>query len=140
MSFKVGDKVWNILSKDWEIITEIDLDANSEFTIETNYEFYTSEGKTSVKHTMPTIYPNKFELVIPTEAYQKPLPKLVVNTEVIVWNDNKPDERYRRHYSSFTPDMRLSCFADGTTSFTQKLLGIALEHWDNYEIYEESDK
>ncbi len=133
--YKAGDKVWSII-KGWETIVEIGV--LNEYPIKTGCEAYTMSGKRYESDIIPTIYPNKFELVVPDEAYIKPQPKLAVDTKVIVWNNG--GNRWERHFVGFTIDGRIMTFPSGTTSFTRRnIASKSLEKWDNYEMYKETD-
>jgi hypothetical protein len=124
---KVGDKVWDMFTG-W---TEVkDLLPNSKYSICTRITNYTSTGRVLSEHKSPTLFWNEFE--IPKEAFIKPLPKLAVDTKVIVWlNDNI---KHRRHFSHFDGNGKICCFNEGTTSFTA---GTFTSCWDNWELYEE---
>ncbi len=130
--YKAGDKVWSII-KGWETIVEIGV--LNEYPIKTGCEAYTMSGKRYESDIIPTIYPNKFKIVIPPETYQKPLPEIAVDTKVIVWGDDKVMRK--RHFAGFNVKDRIMTYAVGTTSFTGGMC--AMETWDNYKIYKETE-
>ena len=129
---KVGDKVWNFNTKEWEEIVRIIY--NNIYQIITDRSAYTFEGFNNSTHKNPTIFPNEFK--IPEEAFEKPLPKLEVDTKVIVW-DNVMGQRLPQYFAHFSHNNKFGCFANGRTSFTTN--GVVV-YWDNWELYKEEDK
>ncbi len=65
------------------------------------------------------------------EYFVKPLPKLDVDTKVIVWN--KDGNKFRQYFSSFCND-KIYCFVEGKTLFSS---GGEVGAWDNWELYED---
>ena len=103
---------------------------------------YTRDGRLKEDDMVPTIFPNKFEHYTEESAYGKPPkpPTLAVDTKVVVWNDSYM-ERLHAHFAQFCKSGLIICFGRGTTSFTENdyLGGPEKEHWDNYEIYKETE-
>lgn len=69
--YKEGDKVWNILSQQWETIIQIVPDDT--YSVQTEENSYTPEGRKLSREPISTIYPNEFKLTIPIKAYERPL-------------------------------------------------------------------
>ncbi len=131
---KVGDKVWNLQTKKWETIEKIIKD--SRYPIHTRYSTYKKDGRASENAMIATIFPSKFKLVIPDEAYQMPLPNLAVDTKVVVWN-NIDGIRHKRYFAKFNNAGNIVCFPCGATSFTAGLG--KREHWRYYKVYKEKE-
>ena len=127
---KVGDRVWGV-QYGWGAVTEIATNSSYPIAVYGHGHNYTPEGK---KYTMES-YPTLFwqEVVIPTEAFIKPLPQLEVDTKVIVWGEGS---KHKRHFSHFLGNGKICCFNDGATSWASKFIN----EWDNWELYEEETK
>ena len=138
-SHMVGDKVWNMQRQSWETIESIDRD--SDYAIRTDCALYLKDGRVWEPDEVPTIYPNKFEIVIPEEAYTKPISNLEVDTKVVVWNysNNKFNRYFAKFDNQFNNPGKILCFPKGTSSFTRDSSHGLLETWDNYEVYKETE-
>lgn len=130
--YTVGDKVWNFEEKSWANIVEVR--GNSDYPIRLeDGTIYTSDGKIHLSLPIASIFPNEWK--IPDEAFVKPLPKLEIDTKVLVWNYNEQKElAHKEYFSHFREDGRLYTFQNGRTSWTG-------EHyptigWGNYEVVE----
>lgn len=127
IEIKVGDKVFDSIYG-WSEVVKL---YNGEpYIIATNIGIYTNDGKLHSANIFPRLFWNEFE--IPKEAFIKPLPKLEVDTKVLVWNEDG-DVIQRRHFSHFNSNGKICCFIEGTTSFTSKAFNSC---WDNWELYE----
>ena len=93
--YKEGDKVWNILSQQWETIIQIV--PNDTYSVQTEENSYTPEGRKLSRDSISTIYPNKFELTIPEEAYEIPLKD---KDFVECWNNATAFNRSLRFYDA----------------------------------------
>ena len=95
--YKKGDKVWNMITQGWEIIVIVDL--NKECPIVTDEGSYTLEGYEGLRHSqsIPNIYPNKFDLSIPGEAYEIPLKD---KDFVECWDNTTTFSRILRFYDA----------------------------------------
>ena len=95
--YKERDKVWNVMTQGWEIIVIVNL--NKECPIVTDEGSYTSEGYEGLRHSqsIPNIYPNKFDLSVPNEAYEIP-PK--DKDFVECWDEIEPFRRVLRFYDA----------------------------------------
>lgn len=52
------------------------------------------------------------------EAPVKPMPSLVVDAKILVWD--VPEEKHKRHFSHFDEYGYIYTFTDGKTSFTSR--------------------
>jgi hypothetical protein len=128
LKINVGDKVWDI-HHGWDVV--IYLHSDLEYKIETNSDFYTSEGQYYSSDTFPTLFWNEFE--VPKRAFIKPLPDLRVDTKVLVWN-NGDTIKERRYFSHFY-EGEMYCFTNGVSGWTTK--SAITTSWDYWELYEE---
>ena len=131
---KKGDKVYDIIIGTGVVI-EIQL--NSAYPLVAEFEQgiyrFLLDGRTYRDALIPTLYWKKFDIEIPDEALQKPLPDYPVDTKMIVWSNKDPFDKHRRYFSHFDDQNRCNCFVDGSTSWS----GQCSDHWDNYQVVEE---
>jgi len=120
---KVGDKVFNYLYQRWETIT--DIRNNEPYPIVTFFNEYTYSGKEFVEDVVPTLFWGEVKPITPPE---KPLPKLKVDTKVLVFYGS---EKVKRYFSHFNDDNKMECFINGTTSWTTNGDTVV---WDNWEL------
>lgn len=133
---KNGDQVWSTRNG-WGIIKNIRT-WNSRLLLEVLFEVdvnptiadYTLDGRAYLSDLYPELFWNSFE--IPKEAYQKPRPKLEVDTKVYVRNDYS-SSKFKRHFSHFTQDDKIACFKDGK-SYWSNNEATDYDIWDNWEI------
>jgi hypothetical protein len=130
IEIKVGDKVWD-LRYGWSEV--ISLRDGESYEIVTHINTYTIDGKCSIGNQFPSLFWNEFE--VPKEAFIKPLPKLAVDTKVMVWEKGKP-ERYRRYFSHFDEEGRMHCFIKGLTNWTSD--SRKTSPWDYWKLFEEN--
>ena len=139
---KIGDKVWSI-KFGWGTIVQIT--ERTGCSIEVDFKdycrsWYRTDGRTASENVHPTIFWKQF--TIPDEAFKKPLPKLEVDTKVLVWYSNSCSisDKQRAHFHSFTKDEKIRVYQDGRTSFTTaKWLPSdkpCLQTFDCYEVYD----
>lgn len=132
---KVGDKVWS-LNKGWGIVEKTGQSAIYTFRVRYNEEItelYTEDGKMYRSDKYPTLFWDELVFEVP----KKPLPKLEVDTKILVWcNDGVKKEP--RHFSHFGTDGKVYAFIGGKTSFslstTRMHESMKTTSWDNYEI------
>jgi hypothetical protein len=103
---KVGDRVWGIEDRKWHM--------------------FTADGKFSAK-VCQTLFWDEIPIVAPT----KPLPKLEVDTKVLVWNI-EGKAKQKRYFSHFDENGIIYCFADGRTRWS-KYDELPVE-WENWEL------
>ena len=127
---KVGDKVWDT-RKGWGVVDETRY--SNEYPILVNFghdfESYTLEGYYFEDDVNPSLFWD--EIVI--EAPPKPLPKLAVDTKVLVWNNSRAHAQ-KAHFCCFE-DGKMFTYESGRTSFT-KALGDNLKGWYYWELVE----
>ena len=117
---QVGDKVWCILYG-WQTI--IDTQHNVNYPILTRKGSYTIDGR-NYSNNGRTLFWD--EVVITPPA--KPLPKLEVDTKVLVW-DNSNCIKRKGHFSHFDEKGKMHVFAGGTTSWSHKEI-IPYNYWE----------
>ena len=127
---KVGDKVWSI-TEGWGTIIDR-FRSRAEYPLVVEFEnreqkTYTLWGRLHIKDISPTLFWDEIEIKAPP----KPLPKLEVDTNVVVWHND--GLKYHRHFSHFDKDGVLYSFVDGKTSFTCVADTTA---WDNWMLAE----
>ena len=109
---QVGDRVWCLLHG-WHPI--IDTQHNVNYPILTRKGSYTIDGRN---------YSNNGRILFWDEVVitppPKPLPKLEVDTKVLVW-DNEDKLVRKRYFSHFDNTNNIHVFAQGATSWTKDL-------------------
>lgn len=109
---QVGDRVWCLLHG-WQPI--IDTQHNVNYPILTRKGSYTIDGRN---------YSNNGRILFWDEVIitppPKPLPKLEVDTKVLVW-DNEDKLVRKRYFSHFDDNNNIHVFAQGATSWTKDL-------------------
>ena len=115
---QVGDKVWDF-KVGWGEIIEIYTEILDPYIIKAEFDeevaYYDADGYHYVNDINPTLFWNEFE--IPEEAFEKPLPKLEIDTKVLVKNDG--DEKWnKRFFAGWTTDGRIKCWYGGATSWS----------------------
>ena len=134
---EVGDRVYDIrygwgsiqfIGKNSQypisVVFDLKYTNNKEIT-----ECYTDTGCFSTRSGKPVLFWNEFK--IPQEAFIKPLPKLVKDTKVLVWNNSR---KYKRYFSYFDRDGKIYCYEQGCTSWS----ATTSQSWDNWELYKEN--
>lgn len=127
---KVGDRVWSI-TKGWGEIIRIDGGYGYPIEVKydsTGYDTFTFGGYSLKTHVTRSLFWD--EIVI--DAPVKPMPDLVVDTKVLVWND--PSDKHNRHFSHFGAGC-IWTFKYGCTSFTSEHIS-ATTAWGNWELAE----
>jgi len=134
---KIGDRVWSN-QYGWGTIENIYPNFIYPIYVRFNKYIttkeYTKDGKYRTKDKFPTLFWSAFE--IPEIAYKKPLPKLKVDTKVVVWNSD--GIRNQRHFSHFDKDGKIHTFSNGLTSWTNKA-SIQTTVWDYYSVADEKN-
>lgn len=110
---RVGDKVWDI-RKGWGVVDELEYYSDYPVCVDFGHgcETYTLEGYCSEDDVNPTLLWDEIEIKTPPA----PLPKLEVDTKVVVWEDVGTE--LKRHFSHFSKEGVLHTFYNGKTSFT----------------------
>ena len=109
---KVGDRVWCLLHG-WHPI--IDTQHNINYPILTRKGSYTIDGR-NYSNNGRTLFWDEVVITPPP----KPLPKLEVDTKVLVW-DNEDKLVRKRYFSHFDNTNNIHVFAQGATSWTKDL-------------------
>ena len=110
---KVGDRVWCLYFEEWSTITDINMEYK--FPIQTYLNSYTIDGRMNIKRGR-TLFWDEVIIIPPA----KPLPKLEVDTKVLVW-DNEDKLVRKRYFSHFDDNNNIHVFAQGATSWTKDL-------------------
>lgn len=66
------------------------------------------------------------------EAPVKPMPSLVVDAKILVWD--VPEEKHKRHFSHFDEYGYIYTFTDGKTSLTSR--GTEVSKWLDWDFAE----
>ena len=109
---QVGDRVWCLLHG-WHPI--IDTQHNVNYPILTRKGSYTIDGRNYSNNGRVLFWD---EVIITPPP--KPLPKLEVDTKVLVW-DNEDKLVRKRYFSHFDDNNNIHVFAQGATSWTKDL-------------------
>ena len=109
---QVGDRVWCLLYG-WHPI--IDTQHNVNYPILTRKGSYTIDGR-NYSNNGRTLFWDEVVITPPP----KPLPKLEVDTKVLVW-DNEDKLVRKRYFSHFDNTNNIHVFAQGATSWTKDL-------------------
>ena len=107
---KVGDRVWCLLYG-WQTIESTDFNIN--YPIATKKGTYTYDGKVQLSSQNRTLYWDEIVITPPS----KPLPKLEVDTKVLVWDDDETMKQ-KRYFSYFDSNSNIYVFVHGGTSWT----------------------
>ena len=131
---KVGDKVWSF-SNGWGVVERTG--ESSIYTLRVRYNevytvLYTEDGKMYNSDMYPTLFWDEVVFEVPI----KPLPKLEVDTKVVVWNRDSPSVKYKRYFSHFDEKGCLNVFSNGATSFSADYGFSTTNVWTEYEVVE----
>ena len=122
---KVGDRVFHY-KYGWSTITNIKKE--SDYPIIIDYDFsFTYEGFADKSDSNPSIFWDEVKIVPPS----KPLPKLEVDTKVLVW-DSEKKVKLHRHFSHFEENGKIVTFAEGRTSWSQGDKSVV--DWEYWEL------
>ena len=107
---QVGDRVWCLYYNKWLTITNIRKE--DAYPIKTEINSYTLDGRLNT-HSIRMLFWDEV-IIIPPE---KPLPKLEVDTKVLVWEEGS--YKTKAHFSHFDSDNKICVFSMGKTSWTK---------------------
>lgn len=132
---KVGDKVWSF-TKGWGTI--IDTQYSTEYPIRVQYsknrtDHYTICGRFCNNDTNQSIFWDEIKFDVP----KKTLPKLEVDTKVVVWHQDS-SAKYKRYFHSFSDDGCIRVWGVGCTSYSA-CDEDDFSKWTNWELYEDSN-
>ena len=120
---KVGDKVWCLYYNKWFTITNIRKE--DAYPIKTEINSYTLDGRLNT-HSIRMLFWDEV-IIIPPE---KPLPKLEVDTKVLVW-DRHYNTKERRYFSHFEKNGKIATFSQGRTSWSMdNTPSIVWNYWE----------
>jgi len=131
---KVGDMVFDYTSQEWGQIDAIGHE-DQEYPINVSFDkhwakAYTTNGSYSLGDVVPVLFWDEVKPIIPPN---KPLPKLEVDTRVLVWYSDDKEDKLKRHFSHFDSNGNINCFELGTTSWSSNWNTTA---WANWELAE----
>ena len=118
---KVGDKVFHY-RYGWSTITNIREESNYPITIDYDFSF-TYAGFADKSDKNRTLFWDEVVITHP----EKPLPKLEIDTKVLVW-DNSNCIKRKGHFSHFDEKGKMHVFASGTTSWSHKEI-VPYNYW-----------
>ena len=122
---KVGDRVFHY-KYGWSTITNIKKE--SDYPIIIDYDFsFTYEGFTDKSDKNRTLFWDEVVITPP----EKPLPRLDVDTKVLVW-DSEKKVKLHRHFSHFEKNGKIVTFAEGRTSWSQGDKSVV--DWEYWEL------
>ena len=122
---KVGDRVFHY-KYGWKTISHIK--EESSYPIIIDYDFsYTYNGFAEKTDSNPSIFWDEVKIVPPS----KPLPKLEIDTKVLVW-DSEKKVKLHRHFSHFEKNGKIVTFAEGRTSWSQGDKSVV--DWEYWEL------
>lgn len=124
----VGDKVWLIHTREWGTIAEILPGLG--YALKVNFDggdyiSFTMCGKECTSHSYQSLFWDEIPIIAPP----KPLPKLEVDTKVLVWDIDKRLS-IKRYFSHFDEDGMIHVFARGATSWSNKGNTASYNHWE----------
>ena len=119
---KVGDRVWCLYYNKWLTITNIRKE--DAYPIKTELNSYTLDGRLNTD-IIRTLFWDEVIITPP----EKPLPKLEVDTKVLV-RDNLNSEPLRRHFSHFEKNGQIATFAEGRTSWSDDNNTQSWTYWE----------
>ena len=107
---QIGDKVWCLYYNKWFTITNIRKE--DAYPIKTEINSYTLDGRLNT-HSIRMLFWDEVVITPP----EKPLPKLEVDTKVLVW-DSDSHIKHKRYFSHFDSNSTIHVFNNGATSWT----------------------
>lgn len=123
---QVGDRVWCLYYNKWFTITNIRKE--DAYPIKTELNSYTIDGIMNVGGGR-TLFWDEVTIVPP----KKPLPKLEVDTKVLVW-DNRYERPTRGYFSHFEKNGNIVIFSGGGTSWSKFNADVPTVSWEHWEL------
>ena len=118
---QVGDRVWDSYFEEW--FTILSINPNDPFPIITKDSSYTMDGRPNISYGR-TLFWDEVKIIAPP----MPLPKLDVDTKVLVWGGIN-EEPTKRYFSHFDENGKIATFSGGRTSWTKAGV-IVWEYWE----------
>ena len=119
---KVGDRVWCLYFKEWSTITDIKMERT--YPIQTGLDSYTIDGRMNMESRGRLLFWDEVTITPPP----KPLPRLEVDTKVLVW-DTQDGEPIRGYFSHFEKNGKIAVFSGGRTSWSRVNV-IVWKYWE----------
>ena len=141
---KISDKVFDYTLQEWGNIVSFSYSsiypAKIEFsncvknTILVSFKnnkvrAYTTQGTRNNADKLPTLFWDEVKPITPPE---KLLPKLEIDTRVLVWENDGKDDKLNRYFSHFE-NGNMYCFFKGRTSWSSNGKTVP---WTNWELAE----
>ena len=127
---QVGDRVW-ALSFGWGTVVDINKYRNL-YPIQVSFGLttctYTTDGKSFIDHISQALFWDEVVITPP----EKPLPKLEVDTKVLVW-DTSHAEKTKAYFSHFDKHGKPVTFRYGQTSWSRNN-DETLFTWHHWEL------
>ena len=123
---KVGHKVWCLYYNKWLTITNIRKE--DAYPIKTEINSYTLDGRLNT-HSIRMLFWDEVIITPPS----KPLPKLEVDTKVLVWDDPN-EEPTRGYFSHFEKNGNIVIFSGGGTSWSKFNADVPTVLWKHWEL------
>ena len=119
---KVGDRVWRLdYGKGVTIDNVVKADI---YPIKIRTDHFTMDGTQQGGGDWRVLFWDEINITAPP----KPLPKLEVDTKVLVWDNSNCIQR-KGHFSHFDEKGKMHVFAGGTTSWSHKEI-IPYNYWE----------
>ena len=130
---KVGDKVWNY-AYGWGTITDMQHGYTYPIVVQflKTTNTFTLDGKEVVSDLHPTLLWDEVAYEVP----KKPLPKLEVDTKVLVWNQDS-SMKCKRYFHSFSDEGIIRVWSGGITSYSAEDMN-EFSEWANWELFEKN--
>lgn len=124
----VGDKVWFIHTREWGTVAEVYPELP--YTLKVHFDgggivSFTLDGKEYTGQRFQSLFWDEIPIIAPS----KPLPKLEVDTKVLVWGTDKRNAE-KRYFSHFDADGKIYVFAGGSTSWTNNGSTMSYSRWE----------
>lgn len=123
---KVGDRVWCLYYNKWLTITDINMEYK--YPIQTDLNSYTIDGRINMESRGRLLFWNEVVITPPP----KPLPRLEVDTKVLVW-DTSHTEKTKAYFSHFDKHGKAVTFRYGRTSWSRNN-DETLFTWQHWEL------
>ena len=121
---KVGDSVWRLDYGKWVTIDGVI--KTDIYPIKIRTDHFTMDGVQQGGGNWRVLFWDEVKIVPPS----KPLPKLEVDTKVLVWDSVKV--KLHRHFSHFEKNGKIVTFAEGRTSWSQGDKSVV--DWEYWEL------
>ena len=126
---KKGDRVFDYTLQEYGFVSYVypDLVYCIEVEFSDTVHFYTKDGLADLKDKVPTLFWDEVKPITPPE---EPLPKLEIDTPILVWLDVAPDAKFKRYFSHFNSEGDIYCFTGGATNWSADGETTTWKHWE----------